>query len=77
MRFLHCSKPKISAALIAIEYASSPVDAAAHQSRIGRDLILCNCFCKIGKWWYSLKNAVKLVVKELVNCSNSNILCSA
>ncbi len=41
---------KVSATVIAIEYGSSPVDAALHQTRIGLRLpSFFRCSAKIGK----------------------------
>src|SRR5512140_269285 len=66
----------VSQAVIAIEYGSSPVEAAEHQIVSGAPpvriaALLRRCSERIGKWWSSRKNAVRLVVSALVNASHS------
>ncbi|EDK54411.1 hypothetical protein BMAFMH_B0295, partial [Burkholderia mallei FMH] len=57
--------------VIAIEYGSSPVDAAEHHTDTGCSRRLTNS-ARIGKWCDSRKNAVRFVVSEFVNASHSD-----
>ncbi len=63
--------PSASISVIAIEYGSSPVDAAEHQTDTGAGRPFTNSD-RIGKWCDSRKNAVRLVVSALVNASHSS-----
>src|SRR5665647_1998932 len=68
--------PSASINVIAIEYGSSPVDAAEHQTVRGWGHVLA-CSASTGKWWASRKNAVRLVVNALVNNCHSSPFGSA
>jgi hypothetical protein len=59
---------------MAIEYGSSPVDAALHQTRqfVPAGLEFSK-FAKTSKWWFSRKKEVKLVVNALTNSCHSGL----
>ena len=60
-----------SSSVIAIEYGSSPVDAALHHMRIGRPAIGFSVSASAWKWCSSRKNEVRLVVRQLMNSCHS------
>ncbi|MNR52452.1 hypothetical protein D3C85_1723050 [compost metagenome] len=61
--------PSASVSVIAMEYGSSPVEAAQHQTDSGPRFLAKSA--RIGKWCDSRKNAVRLVVSALMKSSHS------
>jgi predicted N-acyltransferase len=72
MRTRDACGPSVSATVMAKEYGSSPVDAAAHQIE-GEWLAMRSRSrsASTGKWCPSRKNEVVLVVSALTNCCHS------
>ncbi|MOA21841.1 hypothetical protein D3C78_1423550 [compost metagenome] len=64
--------PRASSAVMTMEYGSSPVDAALHQTRQGVFAgLLRKWLARMSKWCCSRKKAVRLVVSAFTNSCHS------